>query len=103
MAIPQELVRLNTQYLHMVRDYGAQDPALAAAKFGLPQEDVELLVALNSDAVEAFASVFDRCVMALSISACDLAALLQRPAPVASLMAATRSVRSAAGGEAFGG
>ena len=90
MAVDTEVARVNRLYLNLVRDSAAQDPALAVAKFGIPQSQVEALCDLRADAIDRLAAGCNRCLLALSISVSDLRSLLSVPPAVASLMAATR-------------
>ena len=92
MAIAEDLIRLNTAFVRTLRDLAVEDPAVAAVKFGIPRQDVDLLVAIPLDALERLALYCDRPLMTLSCSVHRLADLVAAPGPVASLMVASARV-----------
>jgi hypothetical protein len=75
-----------------MRDVAMRDPIWAGVKFGMTPDEVQKFVSLPLEALERLAGCCDRPLFQLAVDVKDLSKLVATPAPVASLMVASRAV-----------
>jgi len=86
------LQRFNLSYLQLIRDAALVDKASACCCFGIPLADADALVSLPGDAL--LDTVVQVGQEALFVPREGLRSFLRVPAPVATLVAASRPLRA---------